>query len=67
MNFFFIKLLIESVIKVKVISCPLCKAEIKGADEDALLKNGLAHAKEAGHRMPTKEEIEQMRKLVKNA
>ncbi|TXT53283.1 MAG: hypothetical protein BAJALOKI1v1_2550002 [Promethearchaeota archaeon] len=51
---------------VKVINCPICKAEIKGANEDELLKNGLAHAKEAGHRDPTDEEIEQLRKMVRD-
>ena len=50
---------------VKVINCPLCDAEIKGDNEDELLKNGLAHAKEAGHRDPTPEEIEQLRKMVR--
>ena len=49
---------------VLTIKCPLCKEEIQGADEDDLLKNGLVHAKAAGHREPTPEEVEQMRKMV---
>ena len=51
---------------VKTVKCPLCAEIISGADENELLKNGLAHAKAAGHPNPTSEQIEELRKSVRN-